>query len=235
MPLSYSVNLGALDRMKNDLALRARRKVFETFMRECRPIPASRVADFGVSGHRSHPVHYFFEEMYPYRANLTAIARAEEEAGWMPDQFPGLRFLEADLRSIPLPDLFFDCGICNAVVEHAGPHDQQVALVHEVCRVCRKVMFTTPNRGFPLELHTFLSFLHWLPDSMFRAALRRIGLNHFADVENLNLLDAKSFETLFPAMRHNQLSHAGLSFCPTNLICISTAEPGISSVQEKNL
>ncbi len=138
---------------------------------------------------------------------------------------PGPGVLEADLRSIPLPDFFFDCRICNAVVEHAGPHDQQVALVHEVCRVCRKVMFIRPNRGFPLELHTFLPVLHWLPDSAFRAALRRIGLNYFfADVENLNLLDAMSFEALFPAMRHNRWSQAGLSV-PTNLICISTTKP----------
>ena len=63
MALKYSTELGALDRMKNDLAFRVRRRIFETFMRECAPGPDSRVADFGVSGHRDHPVHYFFETL----------------------------------------------------------------------------------------------------------------------------------------------------------------------------
>ena len=52
MALKYSTELGALDRMKNDLAFRVRRRIFETFMRECAPGSDARVADFGVSGHR---------------------------------------------------------------------------------------------------------------------------------------------------------------------------------------
>ena len=225
MPPLYSLKLGALDRLKNDLALRTRRVIFETFMRECVPTATSRVADFGVSGHRSHPAHYFFEAMYPYRDNLTAIARADEEAGWMPSQFPGLHYLEADLRAIPLPDLYFDCGICNAVVEHAGPREQQYALVREVCRVCKCVMFTTPNKRFPIEMHTFLPSLHWLPDETYRSLLRRIGLSYFANVENFNPLDATTFRALFPETRQNKLLHIGLPLLPTNLACVSSATP----------
>ncbi len=65
MPLDYTAHLGAFDRLKNTFALRVRRTVFDLFMRECLPGPDSRVADFGVSGHRDHPVHYFFEALYP--------------------------------------------------------------------------------------------------------------------------------------------------------------------------
>ena len=175
MPIDYTANLGALDRWKNDLAMRVRRKVFRQFWRVMKPTREMRVADFGVSGHRDHPAHYFFETLYPWKDRLTAIGQAAENADWMPEQFPGLTFLEADLREIPLPDNYFDIGICNAVVEHAGTYDQQVALVHEVCRVSRKVMFTTPNKDFPVEVHTFVPLAHWLPDPQFRAVLRRLG------------------------------------------------------------
>lgn len=225
MTLDYTITLGALDRLKNGLALRVRRGVFDMFMQECAPGPESRVADFGVSGHGDHPAHYFFEMLYPYKDKLTAIARAAEEAGWFPEKFPGLTFLEADLRAIPLPDRYFDYGICNAVVEHAGTREQQAALVWEVCRVCKCVMFTTPNKRFPVELHTFLPFFHWLPDSMYRAALRSLGFEYFAQVENLNLLDSSSFLTLFPRGRRNRLLKTGLRLLRTNLICISW-EPG---------
>ena len=57
MPLDYSARLGALDRWKNDLAMRVRRKVFRQFWSIMRPTPQMRVADFGVSGHRDHPAH----------------------------------------------------------------------------------------------------------------------------------------------------------------------------------
>ena len=223
MALKYSANLGALDRLKNDLAFWVRRRIFDTFMRECGPGPTSRIADFGVSGHRDHPAHHFFETLYPYRDRLTVIGREAEGANWFSEAFPGLTFVEADLRAIPLPDRHFDYGICNAVVEHGGPRDQQRALVAEVCRVARCVLFTTPNKRFPLELHTFLPLLHWLPDAQYRTLLQHLGWGYFADVQNLNLLDGPTFLSLFPPDRDNRLLATGLPFLPSNLICVSRA------------
>jgi hypothetical protein len=221
--LRYTTDLGPLDRLKNDLALALRRRIFELFMRECQPSPGARVADLGVSGHRSHPAHYFFEALYPYPDRITAIGR--EGAHWLTEAFPGLTYLEADLRAIPLADGYFDCGICNAVVEHAGSRERQAALVREVCRVCRCVVFTTPNPRFPMELHTFLPFLHWLPDRAHRKALRALGHSHFAEVDTLNLLDRRSFLALFPAERRNRMVTLGPPFLPTTLVCVSRWMP----------
>ena len=60
MALRYSTDLGVMDRLKNDLALQVRRRIFDRFMRECAPTPDSRVADFGVSGNRDHPAIFAF-------------------------------------------------------------------------------------------------------------------------------------------------------------------------------
>lgn len=223
MALKYSAELGRLDRLKNDLAMKVRRGIFDLFMHECAPGPNARVADFGVSGHRDHEAHTFFERLYPYREQLTVIGRAAEEAGWFAAEFPGITYLEADLRAIPRPNAYFDYGLCNAVIEHAGPREQQRALVTEVCRVSRCVVFTTPNKRFPMELHTFLPLLHWLPDATYRKALRRLGQPYFADVENLNLLDARTFLSLFPPERDNRLMSTGLPLLPSNLVCVSWA------------
>ena len=223
MPLDYSARLGALDRWKNDLAMAVRKKIFRQFWRAMRPTRDMRAADFGVSGHRDHPAHYFFESLYPWTDRLTAIGRAAEDATWLPEQFPGLTFVEADLRSIPLPDNHFDIGICNAVVEHAGTYDEQLALVREVCRVSRRVMFTTPNKDFPVEVHTFVPFAHWLPDPQFRTVLRRLGHHDLARIDQLNPLDAPTFLSLFPRERETHLESAGLPLLRTNLVCISTA------------
>jgi len=223
MPIDYSAKLGALDRWKNNAAMAVRKKVFRQFWDAMRPTPEMRVADFGVSGHRDHPAHYFFETLYPWTDRLTAIGREAEDARWMPEQFPGLTFVEADLREIPLADNHFDIGICNAVVEHAGTYEQQAALVREVCRVSRRVMFTTPNKDFPVEVHTFVPFAHWLPDPQFRTVLRRLGHADLARIEQLNPLDARTLLSLFPPERETQLEPVGLPLLRTNLVCISTA------------
>jgi hypothetical protein len=223
MPLDYTARLGAFDRWKNDMAMHIRRKVFRQFWSTMSPTPAMRVADFGVSGHRDHPAHFFFESLYPWKDRLTAIGQAAENADWMTEQFPGMQFIEADLRSIPLPDLYFDIGICNAVVEHGGTYQEQKALVREVCRVSKRVMFTTPNKGFPVEVHTFVPFAHWLPDAQFRAILRRLGHHELARIDQLNPLDGATFLSLFPPDRDNQLRAVGLPFLQTNLVCVTTA------------
>src|SRR5262245_25034065 len=219
--LEYSTDLGRLNRLKNDLAFRVRRNVVDAFMREFCPDADMRVADFGFTGLRDHRVHHFFEMLYPHRHRLTAIGRAEEGAGWLPHEFPGLTYLEADLRRIPVPDDYFDAGLCNAVVEHAGTREHQAALIAEVCRVSRNVMFTTPNRWFPVELHTFIPLLHWLPDRIYRRLLRALGFRYFSEVSNLNLLDASSLLALFPRDRSNQLLRLGPPMLRTNLVCIS--------------
>jgi len=222
-PPLYTTRLGPLERFKNDLALRARRRIFASFMRALAPGPDARVADFGISGHRDHPVHQFFEQLYPYPEHLTAIGQASESASWYVDAFPGVSYLEADLRSIPLPDNHFDVGFCNAVVEHAGTRAEQAKLVREVCRVSRAVVFTTPNRGFPVELHTFLPFVHWLPISLFHHVLGVFGNHALANVAKLNPLSAAEMLALFPLERNTRLLNSGPLLLQSNLICISFA------------
>jgi hypothetical protein len=102
-------------------------------------------------------------------------------------------------------------------------YEQQVALVREVCRVAKKVMFTTPNKDFPVEVHTFMPFAHWLPNGKFYQVLKAVGQHELASVEQLNPLDEKTFLSLFPADRDNRMLPVGLPFLRTNLVCVSTA------------
>jgi len=51
------------------------------------------------------------------------------------------------------------------------------------------IVITTPNRFFPIEVHTKLPLIHWLPKNIFRKILLLLGMSYFADEKNLNLLD----------------------------------------------
>ena len=52
------------------------------------------------------------------------------------------------------------------MIEHVGGRDRQRQLVSEAIRVGRRVFITTPNRRFPIEVHTRLPLVHWLPDAL---------------------------------------------------------------------
>jgi len=220
----YHADLGFVNGLKYALAFKVRKKIFDLFMREFRPTQQSRVADLGVTANRGDRVHYFFEMLYPYPKSLTGIGR--EDAYWYCEAFPGMTYINADLRTIPLPDRYFDYAICNAVVEHAGDRESQARLVHEVCRVSKAVMVTTPNAGFPVDPHTFVPFAHWLPERAYRVVLRGLGLSQFASIDVLNPLRGRDFVALFPSSRRNRLLHIGLPLARTNLVCVSTVDDG---------
>jgi len=216
----YHADLGFLNRLNYALSARVRRKIFDLFMRECQPTPEMRIGDLGVTANRSTPVHYFFEALYPWKDKGTAVGR--EDAFWYPEKFPGMTYINTDLRSIPLEDNYFDAAICNAVVEHTGVREQQKKLIYEICRVSKRIVVTTPNAGFPVDPHTFVPFAHWLPEPQYRAALRLLGHTEFADIEVLNPLGVSDFMALFPPERKNRLIKVGFPLLPTNLVCVSS-------------
>ncbi len=61
------------------------------------------------------------------------------------------------------------------------------------------MVITTPNRWHPLEFHTMLPLLHWLPRRLHRRLLKAIGFHFFADEQNLNLLDRRELRALINA------------------------------------
>ena len=81
-----------------------------------------------------------------------------------------------------------DLVISNATIEHVGNFENQIKMVKNVAQLARKFfVITTPNRCHPLDFHTKLPFIHWLPKNIHRSLLNFIGLNYFAKEENLNL------------------------------------------------
>jgi ubiquinone/menaquinone biosynthesis C-methylase UbiE len=98
---------------------------------------------------------------------------------------------------MPFEDASFDLVHSAAVLEHVGSSENQAKMVAECLRVARRGIFlTTPNRWFPIEFHTQLPLVHWLPKRACRALLRRLGYGFFAAEENLNLVSASELRTI---------------------------------------
>ncbi len=180
-----------LRRVASRVSMRSRRRKLDLFVELLRPGPETTVVDVGVTDapFGAGSTDNFFEALYPWPDRITGVGHTELDR--FAAAFPRVRAVRADGRELPFADGEFDVGFSNAVVEHvAGGREGQRRFVHELCRVAGRVFVTTPNRWFPLEVHTLLPFVHWLP------AGARERLIPFDDV--LDPLGPKELAALFP-------------------------------------
>lgn len=89
--------------------------------------------------------------------------------------FPEVRVVRYDGQRFPFAENAFDAVFCNAVLEHVGSRQGQESFLAELFRVARVGLVSTPNRWFPVEVHTRLPLLHYLPKRQFDPVLRLLG------------------------------------------------------------
>jgi hypothetical protein len=88
----------------------------------------------------------------------------------------GLPTVRGDARHLPFADDAFDYVVSNAVLEHVGGAAAAGAMLAEADRVARRGwLHSTPNRRFPVETHTGVPLLHWLPRRWREPAFARLG------------------------------------------------------------
>jgi hypothetical protein len=168
-------------------------------MKTVRPGPETRVVDVGVgdTGFGTEPgvavTHNFFEALYPWPERITAVSDVP-----LPNftrEFPAIRCVTASGTDLPFEDDEFDVAFSNAVIEHVGGREEQRRFVAELCRVAPQVFLSTPNRRFPVETHTLVPFVHWLPRRAADRAMRALRRKNWDQVE---LLSKRELLTLFP-------------------------------------
>lgn len=204
------------------ISLRARMAVYRLFMERLRPDARASVLDVGVSLDVSNPEANVLEQFYPHRERLVCAGIGDGTD--VQKAYPGVRFVQIEPhRALPFRDAEFDVCYSNAVVEHAGSREQQRQFIAELCRVARRVFVVAPNRLFPIEHHTGLPLVHYLPLPAFRALLRRSPFAYWAKEAHLNPLNATEFEALFPPAQIPEIRYAGLGFSifKSNLVAIA--------------
>ena len=188
-------------RLVDAVSLRSRRRKLRLFLDEMRPTAATTVLDvgadevgFGVDGGQSGcGTHNFFEELYPWPRRITALG-LHDGAGFR-SNYPEIPYVSGDACALPFPDQAFDVVFSNAVIEHVGDVGRQRQFVTEALRVGRRVFITTPNRWFPIEVHTRLPLVHWLPKP---AADRAYDLAGKGWARENHLLGSRDLHDLFP-------------------------------------
>jgi len=188
-------------RLVDAVSLRSRRRKLRLFLDEVRPTAATTVLDVGADevgfghdgGQSGCGTHNFFEELYPWPGQITALG-LHDGAGFR-SHYPGIAYVSGDACALPFADQSFDVVFSNAVIEHVGDVERQRRFVAEALRVGSRVFLTTPNRWFPLEVHTRLPLVHWLPRA---ASDRAYELTGKGWARENHLLGSGDFRRLFP-------------------------------------
>lgn len=190
-PVNAQYNVAAPRSLAANVALSARRQMFAAYCRAFPPVKGERILDVGATSDRSYESSNYFEAWYPFKTQITAVGI--DDAAFLEEIYPGVQFIRADALELPFPDQSFDVVHSSAVIEHVGNGERQQKMLLELCRVARRGVFlTTPNRWFPVEFHTVLPFVHWLPAPLFRRVVRRLRGEFFASEANLNLMEYSS-------------------------------------------
>jgi len=186
-------------RFTDSISLRSRRRKLALFMETMAPTGDTTVLDVGADDSafgeesRGCGTLNFFEELYPWPEQITALGI--HEGTRFRESYPRARYVQGDALNLPFADGEFDIVFSNAVIEHVGGREQQRRFVDESLRVAGRAFVTTPNRWFPLEVHTRLPLVHWLPDAV---AHRAYDLARKPWAKDNCLLGPGALRSLFP-------------------------------------
>jgi hypothetical protein len=186
-------------------------------MRTMKPNADDRILDVGVTNRDWRDAN-FFESRYPWPERITAVSI--EPVPVFERNHPSVKLVLADGRQLPFADGEFDIGFSNAVIEHVGSRVDQSRFVSEMVRTCRRVFICTPNARFPVDPHTLLPFVHWLPRRQRYRVLRLTGNSHWASEDSLNPLDGDTFRGLFPRAAKVRLLAQRMLLVPSVLVAV---------------
>jgi len=170
-------------------------KIYKILSRNIDLEKLKSIIDVGVTADKTKNSSNFFENLFPMPEKITAIS--DQDASWMENEYKGLKFVQGTALEMPFDNNTFDLVFSSAVIEHVGSNNNQRKFICECFRVAKKYIFiTTPNRYYPIELHTAIPLIHWLPKNIHRKILKIIRKEYFAHEKNLNLLSKNDLRNI---------------------------------------
>jgi hypothetical protein len=189
---------------KDSLVNRLRNARFKLFDERLKRLGNRRITVLDVGGYE----RFWINRGYHGRdgVEITLLNLQSEQT-----HYPNMRSVEGDACDLrEFADRQFDVVFSNSVIEHLQTFDRQRAMAREVQRVGRYHFVQTPNRYFLIEPHYLLPCFQFLPRPVQRIILTRTPLSRggrmstrdaSAMLDEIRLLSAREFQSLFPASR----------------------------------
>lgn len=184
-----------IDSIAYKISAKSRARKWQQFLDIIAPEDHEAIIDVGVNTTEYSAGDNYLESHYDHPEKITSVGLGTDFEH-LQTAYPKVKFVSGDGRHLPFPDQAFDIAYSNAVIEHVGTHSDQLNFLSELARVGKRGYFTTPNRFFPIEVHTRVPLLHLLlPKSAFDWFLRLIGKD-WATGNYMHLLSRKDLQVL---------------------------------------
>jgi SAM-dependent methyltransferase len=179
--------------LANEVSSFNRNRKWDLFSKEMNLTPQLRTLDVGFTEGGDNPSENLIEKYYPYPEMLTALGI--EPPIRFSQLYPKVTAFYYDGGTFPFDNQSFDLCWSNAVIEHVGDRTKQINFLMEIKRVAKRAFITTPNKFFPIEVHTLTLLLHFLPKKIFEKYLILIG-KEWAIGDYMNLLSLSDIKSL---------------------------------------
>ena len=116
-----------------------------------------------------------------------------------------------------------DVVISNATIEHVGSYQKQLKMLENIVKLTKKIfIIVTPNRMHPIEFHSQIPFIHWLPKKLHRKILSIVGLSYLSKEKNLNLLKTSNIVNLMKKFNNTEyeIKYVKFLLLKSNIILI---------------
>ncbi len=186
--------MSPLENLAYAISGRSRERKYRQFLDLVAPQADETILDIGANVTEYSETDNFLERHYEHPGKITVLGVGDISP--IEERYPSVAVVSGDGRTLPFPDQSFDIAYSNAVIEHVGSREDQLRFLRELSRVGKRGFLTTPNRHFPIEVHTRIPLLHLLlPKALFDRFLRFIGKGWAAD-GYMNLLSENDLRTL---------------------------------------
>lgn len=179
--------------LANKISAFNRNRKWNIFLQKINPLRSDKILDVGFTDVEYSSNDNYLEKNYPHQNNITALG--VDDFVNFEKKYPQVRVLKYDGNKFPLSDNEFEICWSNATIEHVGGREKQVMFLKEIVRVSNKAFITTPNRNFPIEVHTRLPLAHLLPKKIFDKILNMLGIK-WATGDYMNLLTLRDVKGL---------------------------------------
>ena len=203
------------------ITLKARNEFFNLFLVNNNYSKDKSIIDIGSTPSLEKEQNIFLENI---KDNQNVTCLSNQDCRILKKKYKNIKnILIGNAKNTMLENDSFDIVHSNATIEHVGSFENQVAFVKEMFRISNESIFIqTPNRFYPLDFHTILPFIHWLPKKIHRKILKLMNLDFYSKEENLNLLSIKDLKKICKILnvkKYKIIKHK-LFFLTSNLILV---------------
>lgn len=199
-----------------------REKIHNIFLKKTNYNNKKSLLDVGTSADKNES-HNVILQKTKNNKNIYCLSNQKLDIAFL-NKYPQIKkSIVGDGRNIKLKSHIFDIVYSSATLEHVGNFKDQIKFIKECLRVSKNFVFiTTPNRYYPIDFHTKIPLIHWLPKKIHRKVLNMVGLKFYAKEENLNLLSISDIKKILYKLEINnyQIIKKKFLFFTSNIILV---------------